>query len=77
MQKKGPAIIAADFIQYVLDIKIESDNLISEVFGNQLMFKKARDNAFRAFLNEDQKYIKHFAFKCDMDFRKNIKEMNP
>lgn len=40
------------FTEKLLEFKLEIDELVNYSFTNQMMFQKARDNAFQEFMNQ-------------------------
>lgn len=63
---------SAFLISKFIDVLVLSDNLIENHMGNDIIFKKARDIAFRNFLNSNITYGILLAESTDYYFKKEI-----
>ena len=62
-----------EFIKQVLLMKEENDNLIASIFENDLTIEKARDYAFKTFINNNDKSSRFLAMYCDNELKRGIK----
>ena len=62
-----------DYIKKILILKEENDNLINSIFENDLTIEKARDSAFRTFINNNEKSSRFLAMYCDNELKRGIK----
>lgn len=61
------------FVEQVLDLKNELDEMVSSCFANEALFQKARNKGLEKILNKDTRCAKYLALYCDLQMRKGLK----
>ena len=62
-----------DYVKRILNLKEENDFMINSIFENDLTIEKARDSAFRTFINNNEKSSRFLAMYCDNELKRGIK----
>jgi hypothetical protein len=62
-----------EYIKQVLMMKEDNDNLIALIFENDMTIEKARDYAFKTFINNNEKSSRFLAMYCDNELKRGIK----
>lgn len=62
-----------EYIKKILILKEENDNLVSTIFQKDLIIEKARDSAFKSFINNNEKSSRFLAMYCDNELKRGIK----
>lgn len=62
-----------EYIKKVMTLKEENDNLVSSIFEKDLVIEKARDSAFKQFINNNEKSSRFLAMYCDNELKRGIK----
>jgi cullin 3 len=61
------------YVEQVLDLKSELDEMVSSCFENEALFQKARNNGLENILNKDTRCAKYLALYCDVQMKKGLK----
>mmetsp|Transcript_44914 Transcript_44914/g.124911 ORF Transcript_44914/g.124911 Transcript_44914/m.124911 type:complete len:754 (-) Transcript_44914:201-2462(-) len=64
------------YIQEVLELKTELDNMVATCFDNDSGFQKARNRGLENILNKDTRCAKYLAGFCDLQLKKGLKGRN-
>merc|ERR1719433_784745 len=64
------------YVEQVLDLKTELDEMVSSCFENDSTFQKARNNGLENVLNKDTRCAKYLASFCDIQLKKGLKGRN-
>lgn len=65
------------FVQRIIEIKDQSDDLISTVFNKDIDLILARDNSFSIVLNHFDKTPLNLAISTDYEMKRGIKGLKP
>eukprot|EP00746_Dinoflagellata_sp_MGD_P067039 gnl/MRDRNA2_/MRDRNA2_27693_c0_seq1.p1 gnl/MRDRNA2_/MRDRNA2_27693_c0~~gnl/MRDRNA2_/MRDRNA2_27693_c0_seq1.p1 ORF type:complete len:782 (-),score=151.63 gnl/MRDRNA2_/MRDRNA2_27693_c0_seq1:146-2437(-) len=61
------------YVEQVLALKNEMDEMVSTCFDNEAIFQKARNKGLENVLNKDTRCAKYLALFCDMQMKKGLK----
>lgn len=61
------------YVEQVLALKNELDEMVSTCFDNEATFQKARNKGLENVLNKDTRCAKYLALFCDMQMRRGLK----
>lgn len=61
------------YVEQVLDLKKELDDMVSSSFDNEALFQRARNKGLENVLNKDTRCAKYLALFCDMQMKKGLK----
>lgn len=61
------------YIEQVLELKQELDEMVAQCFDNDSEFQKARNKALENILNKDTRCAKYLAVFCDAQLKKGLK----
>mmetsp|Transcript_81622 Transcript_81622/g.210149 ORF Transcript_81622/g.210149 Transcript_81622/m.210149 type:complete len:755 (-) Transcript_81622:486-2750(-) len=64
------------YIERVLELKAELDDMVSRCFENDSGFQKARNRGLENALNKDTRCAKYLALFCDLQLKKGLKGRN-
>mmetsp|Transcript_9325 Transcript_9325/g.23197 ORF Transcript_9325/g.23197 Transcript_9325/m.23197 type:complete len:791 (-) Transcript_9325:254-2626(-) len=64
------------YIEQVLELKKELDEMVSRCFENDSSFQKARNRGFQNVLNKDTRCAKYLALYADLQLKKGLKGRN-
>mmetsp|Transcript_57243 Transcript_57243/g.150650 ORF Transcript_57243/g.150650 Transcript_57243/m.150650 type:complete len:756 (-) Transcript_57243:26-2293(-) len=64
------------YVEQVLELKSELDELVTQCFDNDSGFQKARNRGLESALNKDTRCAKYLALFCDLQLKKGLKGRN-
>lgn len=64
------------YVQKVLELKAELDDMVATCFDNDSGFQKARNKGLEVVLNKDTRCAKYLAVFCDIQLKKQLKGKN-
>jgi len=64
------------YVEQVLELKQELDNMVCECFDNDSGFQKARNKGLENILNKDTRCAKFLAAFCDLQLKRGLKGKN-
>jgi len=64
------------YIEQVLELKAELDNMVATCFDGETGFQKARNNGLENRLNKDTRCAKYLAVFCDLQLKRGLKGRN-
>lgn len=64
------------YIEQVLNLKTELDDMVAQCFDNDSGFQKARNRGLENILNKDTRCAKYLALFCDLQLKKGLKGRN-
>lgn len=62
-----------EYVEQVLELKREFDDMVATCFENDSSFQKARNKGMEAVLNKDTRCAKYLALFCDFQLKKGLK----
>jgi len=62
-----------EYVEQVLELKREFDDMVATCFENDSSFQKARNKGMEAVLNKDTRCAKYLALFCDYQLKKGLK----
>mmetsp|Transcript_95352 Transcript_95352/g.269412 ORF Transcript_95352/g.269412 Transcript_95352/m.269412 type:complete len:754 (+) Transcript_95352:72-2333(+) len=64
------------YVEKVLELKLELDEMVGNCFDNDSGFQKARNRGLENVLNKDTRCAKYLALFCDLQLKKGLKGRN-
>merc|ERR1719436_1761384 len=64
------------YVEQVLSLKTELDDMVAQCFENDSSFQKARNRGLENVLNKDTRCAKYLALFCDLQLKKGLKGRN-
>lgn len=64
------------YVEKVLELKAELDEMVAQCFDNDSGFQKARNKGLETVLNKDTRCAKYLALFCDLQLKKGLKGKN-